>query len=347
MHTERAAGVAALSVRRTSAGDSPTVPVAVVSPPAAGSECPAGPGRVHRLAVIDTDDELIAVSLAWLREGLVAGDLTVACVVPAVAEHVRGQLPGVEVSETTRASPREPDALAGQLTLLARAAVEGRRLRILGHVVERAPRAWDERVRGEAAHQHAFADQLVSSLCVYDRRVTPPPVLAIVRLAHPEVLIDSRPRVNAAYVPPAQLVASLPWPVEPLQAYPPVFAVDDAPSLPELRHQLAAALRGRAGDRDAEQDFHLAASEIAANAFRHGGRPVSARLWASPDRLVCAIYDGGTSYSGVLSGYRPAHGDDLSRGGMGMWLARKLCDHVDLQTTAAGFTVRLTSAVRR
>ena len=33
-------------------------------------------------------------------------------------------------------------------------------------------------------------------------------------------------------------------------------------------------------DRDQQEDLHLAASEIAANAFRHGVRPVSARVWA-------------------------------------------------------------------
>ncbi len=97
----------------------------------------------------------------------------------------------------------------------------------------------------------------------------------------------------------------------------------------------------------AADDVHLAASEIAANAFRHGQRPVSARVWASPDRVVVSISDAGHTFDGLLSGYRPAHGDDLSRGGMGLWLARKLCDHVDLEQTAGGLTVRLTTAVRR
>jgi anti-sigma regulatory factor (Ser/Thr protein kinase) len=45
-------------------------------------------------------------------------------------------------------------------------------------------------------------------------------------------------------------------------------------------------------------------------------------------------------------GYRPAHGDDLSQGGMGIWLARKLCDHVDLILHQWWFTVRLVTLLR-
>lgn len=348
MDTERGADVAAPSPPsppRLSA-EAPTAPVIVASPLPGGPVDRPGTGRVHRVAVVGGDDELVAVALGWLREGVAAGELTVAAVLPALAAHVREQLPDVEVVELTGDSPREPDAIACQLKLLDRATAEGRRLRVLGQVRERESRAWDERVHGEAAHQHVFAGQPFASLCVYDRRSTPPAVLEAAVAAHPEVVTDDRTVANAGYLPPEQLLASLPWPVEPLQAYPPLLAVEDAPSLPELRHQLARALHGRAGSRDAEEDFHLAASEIAANAFRHGGRPVGARVWASADRLVCTISDGGHAYSGILSGYRPAHGDDLSRGGMGLWLARKLCDHVDLQTTEAGLTVRLSSAVR-
>ena len=57
---------------------------------------------------------------------------------------------------------------------------------------------------------------------------------------------------------------------------------------------------------------------------------MSARVWADGDRLICVITDRGTSYADPFSGFAPAHGLDLSHGGMGLWLARKLWDHVDL-----------------
>ena len=73
---------------------------------------------------------------------------------------------------------------------------------------------------------------------------------------------------------------------------------------------------------------------------------MSARVWAEGDRMVCLISDRGTSYTDPFSGFTPAHGQDLSRGGMGLWLARKLWDHVDVVPTAAGLTVRLSTRIR-
>ncbi|GHE09895.1 ATP-binding protein [Klenkia taihuensis] len=307
----------------------------------------AAPQRVHGLVAPSTDDELLTAVLGWARAGLAAGDLTVAVVLPWVAEHVRAELPGVEVCELGAVTPRAPDGIAVQLELARRAAAEGRRLRVVGQLHEDADalRVWDERVRSEVAYEHVLGSVPVSTLCVYDRRTTPPAVLQAALLAHPQQQVDGRILANPAHLAPAEAVAALGTPVEPLQATEPVFAVDDVPTLPELRHALSAALRGRFADRDTEEDVHLAASEIAANAFRHGGRPVSARVWADADRVVVSISDGGREgFDGRLAGYRPAHGDDLSHGGMGLWLARKLCDHVDVEGAATGSTVRLTTA---
>ena len=46
--------------------------------------------------------------------------------------------------------------------------------------------------------------------------------------------------------------------------------------------------------------------------------------------MVCTISDQGPGFDDPFAGYGPAHGEDLSRGGMGLWLARQLCDHVDI-----------------
>jgi len=303
--------------------------------------------RVHALAAPAGDDELVATVLDWVRLGEAQGDLTVAAVVPWVAELVRAAVPGAEVCEVPGPTPRGPDGIAWQLGLQARAHAEGRRLRVVGQVRGDGRRIWDECVRSEAAFEHVLGQAPVAALCVYDRRSTPAEVLDAALRAHPQHLVGGRVVDNAGHVDPVAFVTSLGVPAEPVQQGEPVLVVDDAPSLAALRHALSAALRGRLGDRDADEDIHLAASEIAANAFRHGVRPVSARVWASADRVVVSISDGGHTFAGPLSGYRPAHGDDLSRGGMGLWLARKLCDHVDLEQHDGGLTVRLTTAVRR
>ena len=72
-------------------------------------------------------------------------------------------------------------------------------------------------------------------------------------------------------------------------------------------------------------------------------RPVSARVWAEGDRIKCVINDRGHDDNDPLSGFLPAHGLDLSLGGMGLWLARKLWDHVDVLPTPQGLSVRLST----
>jgi anti-sigma regulatory factor (Ser/Thr protein kinase) len=92
---------------------------------------------------------------------------------------------------------------------------------------------------------------------------------------------------------------------------------------------------------DVLDDFLLAVDEMTSNALRHGRPPVGLRLWLSDDRIVCTISDCGPGFDDPFAGYGPAHGEDLSRGGMGLWLARQLCDHVDI-THDDGVRVRLT-----
>ncbi len=302
-------------------------------------------GPHHDLAVVDSDEELHALAAAHLREGLDAGDVVQAVLPGAVLAALAPVLDGVELfalDEVCR--QREPDTIVSLHRRLRGAGP--RRLRLLSRVTGARMRAWDEISRCEAVTNIAFAEDPISILCVYDRRETPEDALERALRTHPQLLTADGRRPNPSYQDPHAFLATLPVPEEPLQRTPPVLALDAATSLPDLRHRLEQALRDRAGDRDVEADFHLAASEIAANAFRHGRPPVSARLWASAERLVCAISDTGISYADPAAGYQPAHGDDLGRGGMGLWLARKLCDHVDLIRGPGGLTVRLVTALR-
>lgn len=297
----------------------------------------------HDLVIVDSDADLRAVATAFLAEGVAAGDLVHAALPGWLVEEL-APLPGVVLTASEQAPRvREPDLIVTIRAMVADHAPG--RLRLLSLVTAPAGRAWDERARCEAVTNLAFAGLPVSILCLYDQRSAPPDALSAALRTHPHVWTGRGNVLNPRYQDAREFLAALPVPDEPLERTEPLFAVDDVPSLPGLRHQLTAALRGRARNRDIEEDFHLAVSEIAANAFRHGVRPVSARLWATRNRLVCSITDGGTSYADPVAGYRPAHGDDLSRGGMGLWLARKLCDHVDLIRGPRGLTVRLVTAL--
>lgn len=295
----------------------------------------------HAAAVIRGDGELLAVALPFLDAGLRAGDV-VALSCPAEVTALLCQELG-ERAAGVRSDPRlsllgarAPDALA-RIGRTAEQAPGGAALRILSLVdFGLAPADWREGLRFESAANRALQDLSLDCLCLYDRRRLPTAVVEAAAATHPFLVHDGAWAPSPSYRDPADYLPRLPWPREPLEDTAPVLALDDVPSLVTLRQQIGRALTARVPDPEQREDLHLAAAEVAANAFRHGARPVSARVWSDGERLVCAITDSGYSFADPLAGFRPAHGSDLGRGGMGLWLARKLWDSVDLLPVRTG-----------
>ena len=300
-----------------------------------------------------SDTELLAVALPFLDAGLQAGDLvalscppeTLATICSALGERGTGIVndPGISLL-----GARAPDALGLSRKYLERALGNGSgRLRVLAGIdFGPDPADWREGQRFESVFNRLIGGEPVAALCLYDRRRLSPQVVASAARTHPHLVTAGDWSASSGFQDPGTYVPSLPLPREPAEDGAPVFAVDDAPSLAVLRGLLRTVISARVPDRQQRDDLHYAAAEIASNAFRHGVRPVSARVWTDGDRLICAITDSGTKYSDPFSGFAPAHGPDLSRGGMGLWLARKLWDHVDLLPGPENLTVRLSTRLR-
>jgi anti-sigma regulatory factor (Ser/Thr protein kinase) len=307
----------------------------------------------HGAAVVGSQAELLGVALPFLEAGLRAGDLVALTCPPDTVDLLTREL-GAKASAVeseprmSLLGSRAPDALTVCGRYLERAMASGSgRLRVVAEVDFGAdPADWREGQRFESVYNRVLGDAPAAAVCLYDRRRLPAPVVESAAATHPILVDASGWRSNPAFQDPAVYVPSLPLPREAIEDRDPAFAVDDARTLAGLRHQLGAAIASLVPDRDQQEDLHLAASEIAANAFRHGVRPVSARVWGDGDHVVCVISDRGTGYSDPFSGFLPAHGLDLSHGGMGLWLARKLWDHVDVLPGPAGLSVRLSSRVR-
>jgi|SRR3954453_6839317 anti-sigma regulatory factor (Ser/Thr protein kinase) len=113
-----------------------------------------------------------------------------------------------------------------------------------------------------------------------------------------------------------------------------------------LRHTVRDLLGTVDGPPEVLEDFLMAVDEMTSNAVRHGTPPAGLRLWIAPGRLVCTIRDSGHGLDDPFAGYGPAHGEDLSNGGMGLWLARQLCDHVAIRRDERGVSVRLSTSWR-
>jgi anti-sigma regulatory factor (Ser/Thr protein kinase) len=323
---------------------------------ASGPQRAAGASRArhrHGAAVVGSDAQLLAVALPFLDAGLRAGDLvaltcppeTVAVVCEALGERASA------VESDPRMSllgSRAPDALSTCCRFLERAtAGRSGRLRVLAGVdFGPDPADWREGQRFESVFNRLLGHAPVSAVCLYDSRRLPPQVVESAVATHPQLVSGGNWTLNDAFEDPGTYVPALPLPRETVEDDAPVFAIEDAPSLVALRRSLALVLAARVPDRDQREDLHYAASEIASNAFRHGVRPVSAKVWSDDGLLICAITDSGTTYSDPFSGFVPAHGPDLGRGGMGLWLARKLWDYVDVVPGPEGLTVRLSTRLR-
>jgi serine/threonine-protein kinase RsbW len=113
-----------------------------------------------------------------------------------------------------------------------------------------------------------------------------------------------------------------------------------------VRHGVArlAAEAGLSGQR--LDDFVLAVNEIVTNAVRHAGGSGLLMLWRQDGSLRCEVRDKGP-------GIPPdrVEGRDLPSptaiSGRGLWLARRLCDGMAIETGPHGTTVRLAITLPR
>jgi anti-sigma regulatory factor (Ser/Thr protein kinase) len=321
----------------------------VVSGWPAGKATSTGAGRYsHDALLYDSPGELGKIAGPFLLEGLAAGDAAVIATSAGTADLLREAVdghPGVHVLERGDVyRARTPAAITTFRQLAELRAAEGaRRVRVVGEVdFGPTERDWLEWQRYEAVVNDALAGWPLWGLCVFDTQRLPEPLLTAALHTHPHVATAHGREDNPHFTEPAEYLRALPVPDEPLEATTPRLHASHVADFASLRRALATELAGVPAESDVVQDFLLAVDEMTSNALRHGGRPIDLRLWIGTDRIVCTIGDRGTGWDDPFAGYGPAHGEDLSRGGMGLWLARQLCDHVDITTGPGGALVRLT-----
>ncbi|MFI9012112.1 anti-sigma factor RsbA family regulatory protein [Actinosynnema sp. NPDC053489] len=303
-------------------------------------------GYDHSAIYYASDEELLAVVVPFLSEGLEAGEPTVVSLEPERSELVRRALPRSAEAVFTVVDDlyaRPAAAIKSYREMMAGFVAAGARgIRIVGEVPQAAfTTAWDWWARYESAVNHAYDEFPLRSMCAYDTRATPRRVLDDVVRTHPFVATpDGGHHVGDHYVEPPDFLAE-PRPVAPLpiQHTPPlVDLVDPNPSTARL-----AVLEANRSDLPAAEveDLMLSVSEVVTNARRHGRAPVRFRLWSDAHHVVVTCHDTGPGPSDPFAGLLPAPDRDL--GGLGLWLAHQLCTHVALHRDDTGFTIRLTA----
>jgi anti-sigma regulatory factor (Ser/Thr protein kinase) len=295
------------------------------------------------------DAELLAVVVPFLRDGVAAGEPTVVALGEEHAGLVRAALPPDDAAKVVfhpggDMYARPASAIRSYREMLADYTAAGAaQIRIIGELPPtELDTTWDWWARYESAINDAYDEFPLWSMCAYDTRTTSPWVLADVARTHPRSAApDGRHVPSEAYVTPTEFL-SAPMPVtpDPLQlTAPPVELVDPAPHEARAVLKRLAASVPEALDRDKLADLQLAVTEVVTNGVAHGKLPVVLRCWAGADRLVVTVTDRGEGPTDAFAGLQAAAHAPI--GGVGLWLANQLCDHVALDRTGDGFTVRL------
>jgi anti-sigma regulatory factor (Ser/Thr protein kinase) len=318
---------------------------------------PTGAHHVHEALVFRSPDELLAVAVPILRDGLAAGDAAIltcrdehnALLADALGPHPRIVcLPPVRIYTRAAAAAETYRHRIGQ-----RIAVGARRVGVVGEPnnVGPGPEDWAECVRFESIANATLAECPLTSICAFDVRTLPPAMIEDLVSAHPFVLTPTGRIPNERYVDPATYLrrsAGGPDPAERTSPAVTFAAVTDLHQVAALRNQLRAALDAHEVELPIMADVVASVQELVVNGLVHGRPPVRVRLWIPPGRLVCTVTDAGPGFDDPVAGYvRPDPDDAFSPGsGTGLWLARQLCDRVETAQTPAGFTVRLVTSAR-
>jgi len=319
----------------------------------------AGSGR-HRALIAASDAELVDGTVAYVCAGLDAGEpVVVACTEPTLdflqkALIDRPQVIWADWADVYGNGPAAAITAVRRLGERHRTAGPGAVRVVLEPFAGPDPDTWREWQRYDAVLDHQLVEAVLTGgdpllvLCLVDTRRVPRPLVDAARATHPFLQVDGEEQVNPDHVDAEHYLTTLPVPPEPLESTEPLVRADSVRDLRGLRRDLAVQAAEASlppGSEPALEDFLLAVDEMTTNALRHGRPPVDLRLWADSHRLVCTVTDHGSGLQDPFIGYGPAHGEDLSLGGMGLWLARQLCDHVDITVTGDGVRVRLTTVL--
>jgi anti-sigma regulatory factor (Ser/Thr protein kinase) len=303
---------------------------------------PTDPDRAfrHDAFVHESQDEYVARSVAFLREGLAAGEGAIvgntrdglALMRDALgpdAERVAFRDVGSFYTRPARTLAGYHGTFLGQLRTSSsvRAVAE--------YQLGPTPADWEEWAAYEAMTNVSYSHLPVWVVCTYDANRLPDPVLESVGQTHAELLADGW-QASEQFREPRALVRDLtpdPRPLPGLRAYP---VGDD---LDLFRERLASDLVAQ-GVPDAKVlDMLVAGTEIAANALRYGGGIREVRLGRADGRFVCEVVDRGKGFDDPLAGYL------VPRGGIGtgLWVARQLAWRIEFFHSPQGFTARIWS----
>jgi anti-sigma regulatory factor (Ser/Thr protein kinase) len=307
------------------------------------ASAPHRKGFEHSALIYGSDEEFLETAVPFVEGGVAAGEPTLVAVQGRNIEILRAALGGepegvtlLSVEEWYETSARTRDKFvrwAGERT-------GSRRVRLIGEppwALGNGPRVRDW-ARHESVLNVAFAGMPVSFMCPYDSRALPEEIVEYARRTHPKIAGRDGLRSSDVYEEPREFCRRLNTHVESPEGDPVEVLDFNLADLRKMRRLVTstAVSSGLSGSR--ADELALAVNEIASNAVVHGRLPATLRIWEGKGKLICEVSDAGDGIKDVLAGQLTPPLAGI--GGRGIWLARMLCDAVEIRN-GVGCTVSI------
>lgn len=301
-------------------------------------------GYRHEAFFWDGDDQFVAGTVPFIREGLEAGQPVMVAVTPAridvLREALDGEAAGVEFVDMVQMGANPARIIPAWRRFTDEH--PGQPVRGIGEPI------WHTRRLAELAEcqmHEALLNMAVHTdtplwlMCPYDTATLPDDVVAEAHRSHPVVLDVETHHGSTTYGGAHHLgkmfKADLPQVQVQVVVSHRAFGGDDYAAV-RADVQAHATSAGLAAERTT--DLVLGVHEVAVNSVRHGRGASELRIWVEHHALVCEVRGAGRITDPMVGRRPPAEADDHGRG---LWMANQLCDLVQVRSGKAGTTVRI------
>ena len=293
----------------------------------------------HNAFVYESQDQYVARTVAFLREGLEEGE-------GGLVVNTRPRLADVRDALGPDAEPVvfiDVDSVysrpARTLAAYNQAYVELLRevpvVRALAEI-QFGPdsREWDEWIGFEAILNRSFAHIPTWVWCTYNASELPDRLLKAAWRTHSHVLADDSWTQSERFEDATELLRELTREPDQLSG---LRSISYGSDLETFRERLARELAAENTPEPQVLDMLIAGSEVATNALEHGRGIEEVRVGRAGGRFVCEIVDRGEGFDDPAAGYlAPRAGV-----GTGLWVARQLTWRIEFFRSPVGFTARI------
>lgn len=293
----------------------------------------------HLALFYDSDQEYLDGVMQFIGAPLAAGEPVAAAVPPDHARLLRERLNGsadkVRMLDMFELG-RNPSRIIPEVEAML-AACDGARLYFVGEPIwpGRSQEEIQEATKHEALINLAWPEAPISVLCPYDCSALGPEVLEDAERTHPHVIHGGKTAPSDAYRGPTiPQTCDQPLPAPPADAR--SIAVTTG-GLSQARTLVAEVANSAGLSDDRTGDLVLVASELGANAIRHGEGAAILHIWSDSNQVSCQVQGPGRIADPLAGRRRPPL---VAAGGLGLWMVNQLCDLVEARTGEDGTTVR-------